>query len=707
MKKGKKVSRQGIPKSVRNNAPKAAIQKRQEEKRTLIILLSLYIASVLLRYAMSYETLNMPTVYIDEGLYINIARSLFHDGQVMYRDQPVSYVYLLYSIALLPLFLLPSSVSIYRAVQFYNAMLISSSVLPAYFLGRKIQLPRNRSVILAVFTLLIPEFSLSSYLTAESLYYPLMIWLFVLAAAICNVEDGKKIAGTYLAFGVLSGILYFAKPICIIFPLCFLVVDFITNLHEKEPRKAGCSFCTIVVTGMIVAMGHIAYNHLFGATTVLNLYEKQLSETDMSSIPIMIQATFYHIIALVFSCGGAFIVLPFAWRKSFSKNQRKLMNAGIVGILASVIGVAIMVVPYQYTGSGLTCPVHMRYLAFFFPLLMAFFLSPELPAKKMGKGTALLLSLITACTVFPSAFRFFSQQAGTFDAPSLNAFNSERIAPGIGILLVVLSVFAVAYIIFASVKTGWKEKMRIISCILLVAFFVINGCCSYAARRTDKKVYELEATKLSQIIENEPDVLIVTTNRYDDFRTFHIDSHLRKPVQMVVMNDFLLNCTRTAGVYQPWEPLVQAPNTFNNATVETDTLVFDLTTSDYVEFTDNVSTIQVGHYLIAKITPEKPLLKTAIASMDGFTLNHQDLGSLLVFDPDILARGFINLDLDMRSKNSIPCTVTFSCCGESAEVTVTETAQSYSVTLPVKECEYFHFTIACSDDVIIGGYQTS
>ena len=693
-------------KKKKQSAAGRTVSQRQADRRVVFaILFVLFAFSVLFRYILSYRTVNMPTVYIDEGLYINIARSLFHDGQVMYRDQPISYVYLLYPIFLLPVFLLPTSANLYRAVQFYNAVLMSSSLFPAYLLGRKTGLSAERSILLGILTILVPEFALSSFLTAESLYYPLMMWTFVLAAVLCREEE--KTTVPYLLLGTLAGLLYFAKPVCIIFPCCFLVVDLIFQVREGNRRRAMLCVASAAVMGVLIGGGYLLYSGLFGEVTVLNLYEKQLSQTTMESIPIMIQSVFYHIIAIVFSCGGAFVVVPLFFAKAYPKEQVKLMVGSLAGILGSIVGVAVMVVPYNYTGSGLTSPVHLRYLMFYFPMLFAFFLSPSILKQKAGRAAVIVLLGITLLTIFPSAFHFINHQAGTFDSPGLNAFYSKRISPVVGILLIALSVVFAIYVILNLRKHGFTEPMRTMACLVTVIFFCVNGICSYAARRTTGLSDEVGAAMAAEVIAQEPDALIVTTNLYDDFRGFLIDSHLHKPVQMVVMNDMLLNCTNTGGIYQSWEPLVQAPNTANNPTVDTDTILFDITTSDYVEFSDSVQTMSVGNYVIAKITPEEPFLKSAIASMDGYILQSEDIGSLLIFDPDILARGYVTLDITMKSSSSELCTVTFSSCGESQEVTVSEEWQEYTITLPIEKCEFFHFTISCPQPVEIDSYQTA
>lgn len=202
-------------------------------------------------------------------------------------------------------------------------------------------------------------------------------------------------------------------------------------------------------------------------------------------------------------------------------------------------------------------------------------------------------------------------------------------------------------------------------------------------------------------------MLIVTTNLYDDFRGFNIDSHLHKPVQMVVMNDMLLNAANEGGKYKSWTPYVQSPNVANEPTVDADTLVFDITTADYVEFTDSVQTQKIGDYVVAKIDPDKPFLKTAIASMDGFTLHPGDPGSLLVFDDAILERGSITLNVVMRSADGSEGTVVFSSGGEKREVSVNADYQSYEITLPVNDGGFFSFQIQPSSDVFIAEYSTT
>ena len=68
-----------------------------------LVLLLLFAVSAALHYFISLSVSNGPVVYIDEGLYVNLARGLAFDHALTYRAMPTSYVYLTYPIALIPL----------------------------------------------------------------------------------------------------------------------------------------------------------------------------------------------------------------------------------------------------------------------------------------------------------------------------------------------------------------------------------------------------------------------------------------------------------------------------------------------------------------------------------------------------------------------------------------------------------------------------
>lgn len=690
-----------------HKAKKSYLRQTQLDRfiqKPWLVLLTLYVVSVAIRSILAFTMSTNPTVFIDEGLYINIARSLFHDGTVMYRGQPIEYVYLLYPIFLMPLFVLPASVSLYRAAQILNSLLICSSVFPAYLIGKALKLEKRQSLLVAAATMLIPEMCYSLYLVAENLVYPFMMWTFVLAILVANRRDRPWIPCWIL--GVLTGLSYFLKPICVVFGLTFFLCLLISGAHNRHKKSILAALTGLVLAGACIGTGYALYRFFFGHTTLLSLYDKQIPALDAQTVFFMVQGFLFHLMALVFACGGGFILMPVIARRCLK--QPLMLYTTLTGTILSCIGIAVMIVPYQFTGSVGISPVHLRYLMFFFPLIFALFLDNDLlDYRHPSKAGIVVLLIFTAFFVFPSAFRMFNYQAGSYDAPSLNAFYSDRAGVSMGILLILVLTPCMCMLIRQLSKKGWTSATRSLVCLTTLCFMLLNGIFAYTNRRSAEPISETEATELSEKIDGQ-NALIITNNRYDDFRGYLLDVHLHDPAQMLVANNLFLGLIDTAGIYVPITPVVQSPNTASIPTVQTDTIAFDLTVADYVEFTDDVTLWKTenGYYTVAKIDPQKPFLKSALASMDAYFLNAGEIASLIIYDTEILSRGFVTLSINMRSATGSNCTVAFSSEGVTQEVTVSPANQAYEVTLPISQCNFFCFTLEATDTVIVNEYST-
>lgn len=676
--------------------------QRQWHDSPAAVIGGMFLLSVLVRYFLSYYTSAGPTVYIDEGLYVNIARSLAAQGEVMYRAQPVSYVYLLYPISILPVFFLPASVNIYRVLQLWNAVMMSTMVFPVYLLCKQLKIEKKQAYTVSAATLLLPEFVMTSHLVAESLIYPLMAWIFLLAwLALAQKEKAWR----WCTLGIVSGLAYFAKPACVVFGACFCVVMLFVSIKKREGRQVLKVLLGAAMMAATIIAGYLLYGALFDRASVLNLYEKQIPKLDVENILIMLQGVLFHVFAFAVSGGSALLLLPCIGMKKQTETQREYFAAMLLSVLVQAISIGIMIVPYEYTGTWGNAPTHLRYMMYCFPVMLIWLCLPEMEGVRAGKKGMALMWGLTALFVFPSAFSCFTE-AGAFGSPALNIFNAERAGRIPGILCICILTLVNVLLLKRLQKTGFVKKVKKTALTVVLAFLVANGIMVYANQKSIDRDFEKEAAAIAQEIAGE-DVVVCTNNLYDDFRGYQLDAHLHRPAQMVVNNNMLLDAVETGGVYRPFEPVVQAPNTGSLPTVQTDLILFDVTTADYVEFTEYVQLRKSpgGLYTLARITDGKPYLKTAIASMDGYTLSVYDQGSLLVFDEEILAQGEVTLHIQMRARRGA-AQVTFSCEGQSKTVDVGAQPQEYRVTLPVKKCAFFHFTIDGSDDIIISSYYT-
>jgi len=146
----------------------------------------------------------------DEALYLHLSRSIFDGEGLLMRGQPVRYEYILYSLLLSPLHLLPDGINFFRAVQFVICLMMCSAVYPAFLIGHKITGSKKRALIVALITLTLPDFVLINHAMVESLVTPLILWTFY--SFIVLIE--KKAFSVRLSAGntILCFLLYAAKP---------------------------------------------------------------------------------------------------------------------------------------------------------------------------------------------------------------------------------------------------------------------------------------------------------------------------------------------------------------------------------------------------------------------------------------------------------------------------------------------------------------
>ncbi len=667
------------------------------------ILLVFYAVAVLVRFCCALLLAGGPTVYIDEGLYINIARSIFNAGEVLYRGQPVDYTYLVYPLALLPLFLLPATVNIYRAVQLWNCLMACSIVFPTYLLAKKFRLSRSQSLWMAAVSLLLPELSLTMYLVAESLIYPCMLWLFLFAFYLAEKPEKRMRA---ILFGFLGGMMYFAKPQCLVFPACFLVVSLFWGIRAKQSSRILNSVLGLAGLGAAIALGYGAYQFFFGETTVLNLYEKQIPEVNLPTVGIMIQGTIYHIIAFFLCTGTAMILLPFMNLNKMKQEHCLFFLTLLVCVLTLAVGIGIMVVPLSYTGTWSHCPVHTRYISYFLlPLVMGLFL-PEQEKSWFSKKASWPIWVLTALFLLPGPFLMYTDQAGSYDAPALNLFNADQAGYALGLFALILLTICNVNLIRDLLKNGFTVQVRKIALVVVVCFFTVNGVMAYHNRRTVYMEYNSDTQSVVEALEGE-EYLVIINNIVSDVRTFQLDCHIQDIRQMVAVNDFLLNAANNNGSYVQFSPTRYNPNTSTTITPDVSIFLFETYISNCMEFAPGVSLERSPNevYTIARFTKDEPVLKTALSSLERNVLNAEDRSMLLVMDSAMLQQGQVTLTITLQAKEK-PGTVTFTCLEEVAKLPVTLEPQTHTLTLPISYNTIRHAYLTTTEDVMIIDYET-
>ena len=659
---------------------------------------ALFAAAFLVHVVLNMIVCKAPKMVIDEGLYTNIARSLAWEGKVAFRSQPVEYPFLLYPMLLVPLYWLNDLLGgdIYRYVQIFNTLLITSSVFPVYLFARKFTGEHKKAIFAALITALMPDMVLGGYEITEGLLWPLSLWMVYFAYRFF-AEGEKKFS---LLTGLFTGLMFATKPGAIACGVTVAVVFALMHL-KKDKAKAKYALLTLAPVIATVLLVYGIYILVFGGSlSPLGLYDKQTSEWRSGDILVALEASLLMVLLFIFGCGGIFGLLPLFHLKQYKEKDRQLILAFTLGILAVLVGTAIFVVPYKWTGSLGSLPLHMRYLAMYVPAYIVFALGIDLPDKKINRGVLAAMGVFIVLCLFPGVRAgFIKGKSSSVDSVLLAAFHStnRRDATGTGWIETIAMVLVSSFFLL-SLKEGWKKDLKKLCCGFLALLTLYNAtfACINANVPVDAQIAS-DAQQVNALTRGKTAVG-VTQKRYDDIYSYWLDGRLNRPMQQVTADEMFVQMENTGGVYRPFVPTRQAPNVNNHETLDADTLVLGMTIAEHLELSEHVMSQKTanGHFTVVELEKGKPWVDSMMYGMDENTF---------VKDTD----GWINVYNDNRNING-QLIITLTAYGEGTvlkvadqSVRLTEQAAEYEFILPYKREVYF---TAEGGDAVILSYAT-
>ncbi len=134
-----------------------------------IALATIVVVSALIRTALSWSAPG-PWIFVDELIYSELGRSAF-DGTAI-RGMPVTGYGNIYPFIIAPAYEVFSDLaSAYSAVKVINAVVMSLTAIPAYFIARTL-MQRSWSLVAAALTVLVPSMAYTGMVMTESTFYP-------------------------------------------------------------------------------------------------------------------------------------------------------------------------------------------------------------------------------------------------------------------------------------------------------------------------------------------------------------------------------------------------------------------------------------------------------------------------------------------------------------------------------------------------------
>ena len=667
----------------------AAVRNPKAPKISFSSVILLFAASFLLHTVLNILVNESPKVVIDEGLYTNIARSLAWEGKLAFRGQPVNYPYLLYPFLLVPIYWLNGLLGgdVYRAVQVFNTLLITSSVFPAYLFASRFTKDRSKSFAAALIVALMPDMIMGGYEMTECLIWPLTLWMLYFCYRFYQsnqLKDG-------LLTALFTGLMFSAKPGAIAAGAVMLL------LHSFVKDKKGIRNTALSLLLLVAMVGAVygIFRLFFGdSDSLLGLYTKQTEEWKSGDAAVALEATFLTIFLFIFACGGVYGLLPILHLKSYEETKSRFVFSFLMAVLAAIIGTAVFVVPYKWTGELGSLPLHMRYCAMFIPAMYIFSVDVE-PDSGKNRRMIIALAVFIVLALFPGARAgFVNGKSGAIDSIVLNAFTTTRNMDGTvpGWILTAYTVACSLILILklnAETKAGTVKKkyrdpnrgrlLHRTGTACFIVFILFNAVCAHinAGIYIDPTTSE-DALEVNRIIGGQ-ESLGITQRYYDDIYSYWLESRLTRPMQQVTIDQMYIQTEMDNGIYTPFIPVEQAPNVNNHETPDTDLFVLGMTIAEHLELDESVDaeTTKNGHFTVARIQPGRRWVDTMMYGLDDNALYPGISGSIHVFDNDRNIDGKITIELTASGNGVLSV-------GEE-KIPVSGQEQNYEVTIPFRE----------------------
>ena len=181
-----------------------------------------------------------PRYWPDEYVYSAISHSLAH-GHLQVRDQPAAFYAILQPLLAAPVWHFLPVYEAYRVIQAGNAIAASLVVLPLWFLGRELRLPRLTTYLICIYALLVPTLAMTPLTISDFVAYPLAI-----AAAAVGVRAlNEPTRGRQIVFLAVAVLATLARIQYVVVIPAYLVAAVVLD-RRRAPRRHLLVFLALV-----------------------------------------------------------------------------------------------------------------------------------------------------------------------------------------------------------------------------------------------------------------------------------------------------------------------------------------------------------------------------------------------------------------------------------------------------------------------------
>ena len=665
----------------------------------VIYLLCTYAGVVLIRFLLAVYTTSFPTVGIDEFLYYSLARSIATEGKLLFRGQSADYSFILYPLILSPVYALFSEkFNFYRLLQLWNIILMSSSVFPLYFLGRKMLKNEKKALTAAALSLLLPDFILGEFIFSEAVLYPLFFAL--MYCAYIYIQEGSR--RCILWIGLLGGLLYSIKPGAVVPAAVFILMVFLLAAIRKNGRDALWAVGAVVIffaaAGAFWALARYAFGYKGGA---LSIYSSQATGARKSEWgKVLAGYPFYFIL----SCGIVGFVYPAVSSQKWETEKRIFWRYILSSLAVTIIGAVWAIEQVSSVNN-----IYLRYVGMYIPLVMMFCfvclqktdnkstspsrLPPVLQAAIILGYTA-LCCLIFGCKLNASILYSHAQTSLAL----LNDMFLPLSMQWLGNIIILGLCGAAFYLFFRYYDKRWLGPVCI-TCMSVC--MLINGIMGYIINHTNYYPHlAKDARAVGELTEGRPFIYLLPDEGIADNG---VDVFVKQNNCIVYAYDFINNLEKNNGVYVPYTPVMMRGVASVKDTPEVDTLVINSDSIPYIKLSQYASAASpYGHtsVFVIRFLPGIRLIDSAVGNLTNHVLDPGRPGILLIFNEEYFGKP---LNIKMKIESDIAQTMSIHSTHEIYDVDLLPGTNWYEVHFDQAE-DGFNFRIQ-DRPIKVSGYE--
>ena len=373
----------------------------------------LFILSVIVRFCFC-DYNKAIYIYPDELRYYSIAHSLFVHHSLEVYDLAMPYQKILYSLVIMPTFIISDTALRLQVITLINAVLISCGIFPVYLLARRFLKEQKTIFFCCLLYICSSDLGYSATFMSESLFLPMALWAVYLMViliertdnvffydsetkgqetdnVIANYKDirkpdRRKYMCVSFFIGMYLWLLYLCKEIAAVFLIAYAVYVLLFYIKKSVEFKKSSPIKRVSTEPLMsVGLLFIGFALPF-AVLKLTLFRGMGNSYDQQDMSVFsnnfnFYYMYYGFVYFLLMTMLAYTVFPFLVSIMNRKNMDRTAQHTF-GFLLLLLVLSAAVISFTITTREDNCQtlprVHLRYTCYLFmPLVIIMFASLE------------------------------------------------------------------------------------------------------------------------------------------------------------------------------------------------------------------------------------------------------------------------------------------------------------------------------------------